>query len=39
VIKKIKSIICEAVCNLFNIVPCICSHNCECKKRKDRYKK
>jgi len=30
--KKIKKKICEAVCKLFNIVPCICDHECDCKK-------
>ena len=33
-IKKIKQKICEFICNVFNIIPCMCKHNCDCKKGK-----
>ena len=33
-IKKIKNKICEIVCKLFGIIPCMCNHECNCKKDK-----
>jgi len=33
-IKKIKQKLCELVCNLFGIIPCMCKHDCNCKKGK-----
>jgi len=33
-IKKIKQKICELICNVFNIIPCMCKHMCDCKKGK-----
>ena len=38
-IKKIKNKICELMCKLFKIVPCMCKHDCECKNKADKYKK
>jgi len=38
-IKKIKDKICELMCKLLGIIPCICEHHCECKKKADKYKK
>ena len=35
-IKKIKQKICEILCNLFDITPCICKHDCKCKKGKTK---
>ena len=31
-IKKIKNKICEIVCRVLGITPCLCDHNCNCKK-------
>jgi len=31
-LKKIKNKICKLVCKIFKITPCICSHECDCKK-------
>jgi hypothetical protein len=31
-LKKIKTKICDLVCKLFKITPCVCDHECNCKK-------
>jgi hypothetical protein len=31
-LKKIKNKICNLVCKLFKITPCVCDHECNCKK-------
>jgi hypothetical protein len=31
-IKKIKNKICEIICKIFKIKPCVCGHECNCKK-------
>ena len=31
-IKKIKDKICELICKTFGIIPCLCKHDCDCKK-------
>ncbi len=31
-LEKIKNKICEIVCRLLGIVPCMCKHECGCKK-------
>ena len=33
-LKKIKNKICEIFCKLFGIIPCMCDHECDCKKDK-----
>jgi hypothetical protein len=33
-LKKIKNKICEIICKVFKIKPCVCGHECECKKEK-----
>jgi hypothetical protein len=33
--KKIKTKICEIVCKIFKITPCVCDHECNCKKEKN----
>jgi hypothetical protein len=33
VIKKTKKI-CEIICKVFKITPCVCDHECNCKKEK-----
>ena len=30
--KKIRNKICMFICQVFNIIPCMCSHECKCKK-------
>ncbi len=32
-LKKIKNKICEIVCKLFGITPCVCDHDCDCKDK------
>ena len=32
VIKKIKNKICAIICKVFKIKPCVCGHECGCKK-------
>jgi hypothetical protein len=34
--KKIKNKICELFCKLFGIVPCVCKHDCGCKKKNEK---
>ena len=34
--KKIKNKICMIICQMFNIVPCMCNHECECKQKKEK---
>jgi hypothetical protein len=31
-LKKIKKKICEIICKVFKITPCVCDHECNCKK-------
>ena len=31
-LKKIKNKLCKLVCKILGITPCICSHECDCKK-------
>jgi hypothetical protein len=31
-LKKIKNKICEIICKVFKIKPCVCGHECGCKK-------
>jgi len=31
-LKKIKDVICEIACRILGIVPCMCNHECNCKK-------
>jgi hypothetical protein len=31
-IKKIKNKICKIICKIFKITPCVCDHECNCKK-------
>ena len=31
-LKKIKDVICEIACRILGIVPCMCNHECKCKK-------
>ena len=33
-LKKIKNKICEIICKVFKIKPCVCGHECNCKKEK-----
>jgi hypothetical protein len=33
-LKKIKNKICEIICKVFKIKPCVCDHECNCKKEK-----
>jgi len=33
-LKKIKNKLCQLVCKLLNITPCLCNHECDCKKEK-----
>lgn len=33
-LKKIKNAICEIACKILGIVPCMCNHECDCKKKK-----
>jgi len=32
--KKIKNKVCELVCKILGITPCLCDHECNCKKEK-----
>jgi hypothetical protein len=32
-LKKIKDVICEIACRILGIVPCMCNHQCGCKKK------
>ena len=32
-LKKIKNKVCEILCKLLGITPCMCNHECECKKK------
>jgi len=31
-LKQIKNKVCELVCKFLGIVPCMCNHECDCKK-------
>jgi hypothetical protein len=31
-LKKIKNKICEIICKVFKIKPCVCDHECNCNK-------
>jgi hypothetical protein len=31
-LKKIKNKICKIICKIFKITPCVCDHECNCKK-------
>jgi hypothetical protein len=31
-LKKLKNKICEIICKIFKITPCVCDHECNCKK-------
>lgn len=33
-LKKIKDKVCELICKWMGVVPCLCSHECNCKKDK-----
>jgi len=33
-LKKIKNKLCELVCKVLGITPCLCDHECNCKKKK-----
>jgi len=33
-LKKIKNKLCELVCKVLGITPCLCKHECGCKKGK-----
>jgi len=33
-LKKIKNKICEVICKILGITPCMCDHECNCKKEK-----
>lgn len=32
-LKKIKNKICVFICNMFNVIPCMCDHDCGCKNK------
>jgi hypothetical protein len=32
-LKKIKDVICKIACRILGIVPCMCNHECGCKKK------
>jgi hypothetical protein len=38
-LKKIKNKICEIICKVFKIKPCVCDHECNCKKEKQIMEK
>jgi len=38
-IKKIYNKICHIVCKVLKITPCICKHECGCKKESKNEKK
>jgi hypothetical protein len=31
-LKKLKTKICKIICKIFKITPCVCDHECNCKK-------
>jgi hypothetical protein len=38
-LKKLKTKICEIVCKIFKITPCVCDHECNCKKKINNEKR
>ena len=36
IMDKIKKKFCEIICRIFNIVPCMCDHQCECKNQNEK---
>jgi len=32
-LEKLKQKICQIVCIMFDITPCMCKHECDCKKK------
>jgi hypothetical protein len=33
-LSKLKNKICEIICRVLGITPCMCDHECDCKKKK-----
>ena len=34
--EKIKNKVCEVICKIIGVTPCLCSHKCDCKNAKEK---